>query len=110
MKTVVLTALIALAAATVGHAQQGAPDGEWPTYGGDAGSTKYSPLDQIDANNVEQLQVVWRWTSPDGPVVSANDLAAAAFKATPVMVEGVLYVRTSLSIVAAIDAATGDQL
>ena len=67
MKTVVLTALIALAAATVGYAQQGAPDGEWPTYGGDAGSTKYSPLDQIDANNVEQLQVVWRWTSPDGP-------------------------------------------
>ena len=110
MKTVVLTALIALAAATVGHAQQGAPDGEWPTYGGDAGSMKYSLLDQIDANNVEQLQVVWRWTSPDGPVVSANDLAAAAFKATPVMVEGVLYVRTSLSIVAAIDAATGDQL
>ena len=54
MKTVVLTALIALAAATLGHAQQGVPDGEWPTYGGDAGSTKYSLLDQIDADNVER--------------------------------------------------------
>ena len=32
-------------------AQQGAPRGEWPVYGGDAGSTKFSPLDQIDEGN-----------------------------------------------------------
>ena len=56
MKVMVLAALIASASATLGHAQQGAPDGEWPTYGGDAGSTKYAPLDQIDADNVEQLR------------------------------------------------------
>ena len=34
------------------QAQHGAPaNGEWPTYGGDLGATKYSPLDQNDASN-----------------------------------------------------------
>jgi glucose dehydrogenase len=48
-------------------AQQGAPaDGEWRTFGGDVGSTKYSPLAQITAENFEQLEVKWRWLSPDG--------------------------------------------
>ena len=59
---------------------------------------------------MDQLQVAWQWTSSDGPVVPENDLGAGAFKATPIMVHGVLYVRTSLSIVAAIVAATGEQL
>ena len=49
------------------HAQHGAKaDGEWPTYGGDLGNTKYSPLDQIDADNFGNLKVVWRWQSADG--------------------------------------------
>ena len=47
-------------------AQHGAPAGEWPSYGGDVGSTKYSPLDQIDAGNFGQLENVWRWRSVDG--------------------------------------------
>jgi len=99
-----------LAPAGVLHAQRGAPDGTWPAYGGDAGSTKYAPLDQIDGDNVERLQVVWQWTSPDAAVLSENDLEVGGFKATPIMVHGVLYVRTSLSMVAAIVAATGEQL
>ena len=44
-----LTLSLALTAADQTHAQQGAPDGEWPTYGGDLGHTRYSALDQIDA-------------------------------------------------------------
>ena len=92
------------------YAQRGAPDGVWPAYGGDAGSTEYAPLDQIDADNVERLGVVWQWTSPDAAVLSENELEVGSFKATPIMVHGVLYVRTSLSMVAAIVAATGEQL
>ena len=47
-------------------AQQGAPaNGEWPTYGGDLGGTKYSPLDQIDRSNFESLAIAWRWQSAD---------------------------------------------
>ena len=40
-------------------AQHGAVDGEWPSYGGDLGSTKYSPLAQIDASNFDALRLVW---------------------------------------------------
>ena len=47
-------------------AQHGAPaSGEWPTYGGDLGGTKYSPLDQIDRDNFDRLEIVWRWRSAD---------------------------------------------
>jgi quinoprotein glucose dehydrogenase len=41
-------------------AQYGAPDGQWHTWGGDHGFTRYTALDQISASNVQQLQVVWR--------------------------------------------------
>ena len=92
-------------------AQRGAADGQWASYGGDDGSTKYAPLDQIDADNVGQLEVAWQWASADNPILAQNrDIRSQGFKGTPLMVDGVLYVRTSLSIVAAIDAATGEQL
>jgi quinoprotein glucose dehydrogenase len=106
----VLATATALASSPV-HAQRGALRGEWPTYGGDLGSTKYAPLDEIDAGNVAGLGVAWRWSSPDDALVASDSsLAPAGFKATPLMVDGVLYIRTSLSLVAAIDAATGEQL
>ena len=54
------------------HAQQGAPEGAWPAYGGVAGSTKYAPLYKIDADNVDQLEVAWQWTSSDAKVLSQN--------------------------------------
>lgn len=93
------------------QAQHGASGGEWGHYGGDLGSTKYSPVGQIDESNVERVSPVWVWSSPDDPVVEENlEVAPGAFKATPIMVDGVLYVRTSLSMVAAIDAVTGEEL
>ena len=55
--------IVAYIAATIGGgspalAQQGAPpNGEWPTYGGDLGGSKYSPLDQIDRSNFEDLEI-----------------------------------------------------
>src|SRR5438874_829014 len=67
-------------------AQQGAKNGEWRFYGGDAGSTKYSPLDQINESNVSKLQVVWRWKAENfGPRADFN------WEVTPVMAGGVLY-------------------
>ena len=47
------------------NAQYGATNGEWRSYGGDVGSTKYSPLDQITADNFEELEIAWRWKSVD---------------------------------------------
>ena len=97
-------------------AQYGATNGEWRSYGGDNGGTKYSPLDKIDASNFEQLQVAWRWDSAD----AARDLDALrdqrqgvsirGLQATPLMVNGVLYLSTAMYQVAAIDAGTGETL
>ncbi len=96
--------------------QTGATNGEWRSYGGDLGSTKYSPLDQIDATNFNDLRVAWRWQSADGSLdleairQHAPRLRVRMFQATPLMVGGVLYISTALHQVAAVDAATGDTL
>ena len=55
------------------EAQHGAPaDGEWRSYAGDSGSTKYSPLDQITADNFGDLEVRWHWESVDSHLVHAT--------------------------------------
>ena len=46
-------------------AQNGSNDGEWPSYAADAGSTKYTALDQINADNFADLEIAWRWSSVD---------------------------------------------
>ncbi|MCH7960502.1 MAG: pyrroloquinoline quinone-dependent dehydrogenase [Candidatus Hydrogenedentes bacterium] len=91
-------------------AQQGAADGQWRHYGGDHGSTKYAPLDQITAQNVADLEIAWRWTSPDEAIAKANNVRHGRFVVTPLMVDGVLYVSTGLSQVAAVDAGTGETI
>jgi quinoprotein glucose dehydrogenase len=105
-----LAVLCGLAVSTT-VAQRGAPRGQWPTYGGDFGSSKYSALDQITRDNAQRLKVVWKWESVDNQVVKDNRRALpafpAAFKSTPIMVNGVLYIKTSLSQATAIDAVTG---
>lgn len=90
-------------------AQQGATKGEWPHYGGDRGHSRYSPLDQINRDNVKSLKIAWRWQSVDDPLGEKNrQLRPGQFKVTPLMIGGRLYVSTSLSQVAAIDAGTGE--
>ena len=54
IRTIPAIAAILLGAGAAAPAQQGARDGEWRYYGGDSGSTKYSPLDQIDRGNVRR--------------------------------------------------------
>jgi len=84
--------------------QVGAKNGEWTTYGGDLANTRYAPLDQINANNFNTLQVAWRFKTENfGPRPEQN------LEGTPLMVRGVLYatVGTRRAIVA-VDAATGE--
>src|SRR5512132_3491519 len=47
-------------------------NGEWRSYGGDPGSTKYAPLDQIDRTNVRNLRIAWRRPAVD-PLLSGKD-------------------------------------
>ena len=90
-------------------AQDGAVGGQWHHYGGDHGHSRYSALDQINKSNVERLQIAWRWESLDGKLPRTAG-RPGQFKVTPLMVDGVLYAATSMSQVAAIDAATGSTL
>ncbi len=93
------------------YGQPGVAVGEWRYYGGDAGSTKYAPLDQINRDNVGQLKIAWSWDSPDLPLQKANrQLSTFAYENTPLMVAGTLYTSTSLAQAAAIDGQTGRTL
>jgi quinoprotein glucose dehydrogenase len=83
--------------------------GEWPAYAGTYAAARYSPLAQIDRTNAKDLRVAWRWKSPDHAVKDGNPKIGPtrANESTPLMIDGTLYTSTSLSQVAAIDAATG---
>lgn len=87
-------------------AQSGTKNGEWPTYGGDLASTRYSPLEQIKADNFNKLEVAWRFKTD-----SLGPRPEFQFEATPLMVRGVLYTTGgSRRAVVALDAATGEML
>jgi glucose dehydrogenase len=104
IKKTLMSLLVIMLASNL-QAQYGAPDGEWHTWGGDHGFTRYTALDQINADNVQQLQVVWRWQAlPLGSRPDSN------LKATPLMVDGVLYVPSGQHQVVALDPATGQQI
>ncbi len=85
-------------------AQQGAPDGEWPTYGGDLGHTRYAPLRQITGDNFNELDIAWRFRTDNlGPSPEYR------FQSTPLMVGGVLYsTGGTRRAVFALDARTGE--
>ena len=110
MKTFVAIGTILGGLSAIPSAQ--AADADWPHYGGDLGSSKYSPLDQINATNVDQLQIAWQWDSVDNATVE-NNLARdvrsvpAGWKATPIVVDGVMYVPTSFGRVVALDPTSG---
>ena len=102
---------VALSAAITVAAQRPVTVGDWRHYGGDAASSRYSPLDQVNLSNVGELDIAWRWSSPDNPIVKANPLARpGGYEDTPLVVNGVLYTATSLGVFAAIDPASGRTL
>ena len=105
----------ALLATSIAIAQRPASNsvaaGEWRYYAADAASTKYSPLTQITPDNVGQLEIAWRWSSPDNEIVKTNPTSRpGAFQDTPIMVNGVLYTTSSLGVYSAIDPVTGRTL
>ena len=79
---------------------------EWPVYGGSLASQHYSPLDQINARNVKDLKIVWRWYGGNfGPNPELKS------ETTPIMIDGVLYATAGVTRnVVAIDAKSGETL
>lgn len=73
---------------------------DWPSYGLDYAETRFSKLDQVNAGNVKDLGLVWSY-----------DLQSTrGVEATPLVVDGVMYVTASWSVVHAIDVRTGKAL
>ncbi len=79
---------------------------EWPVYGGSVLAQHYSPLDQINAENVGDLRVAWRWYAGNfGPRPESRS------QTTPLMIDGVLYATAGVTRnIVAIDAASGETL
>jgi quinoprotein glucose dehydrogenase len=95
---------------TRGRATQGAVADarivEWPVYGGSLAAQHYSPLAQIDAGNVKDLKIAWRWHGGNfGPTPEQKS------ETTPIMIGGVLYATAGATRnVVAIDARSGETL
>ena len=87
-------------------AAPGTKTGEWPAYGADLAHTKYSPLDQINADNFSKLEIAWRFKTDN-----LGTRPEYKLEGTPLMVGGVLYATagTRRSVVA-LDAGTGELL
>jgi quinoprotein glucose dehydrogenase len=105
-----LTALVlscAVTAASHGHAAD-PPSGDWPVYGHDPGSTRFSPLAQINRDNVSTLTVAWTFHTGDVSDGKGNR-RRSGFEATPIVVDGTLFLTTGFNRIIALDPATGAQ-
>lgn len=106
--------LVLVLGTTYAFAQRGAQDGEWTVHGGDLGHIQYAALDQITKDNVDSLEIAWRWTSVD---VALRERQAELqevgtrilwHEVTPLKIGETLYASTSLGQFAAIDPGTGE--
>jgi quinoprotein glucose dehydrogenase len=87
-------------------AQSGAGPGEWRSYAGDLRNYHYSPLDQINADNFNKLEIAWRFKTD-----SLGNRPEYKLEATPLMVNGTVYTTAgSRRAAIALDAATGELL
>ena len=98
--------LLTMAGSSFAQRLPGTENGEWRYLGGDAGHTRSSTLDQINAGNFGDLEQAWIWRSDNfGPNLDYFS------RSTPIFVDGILYtVATPRRQVVAIDPATGETL
>ena len=103
-----IAAMLVLMTSPISLSQQGTSvyEGDWPSWAGSSNASRYSPLDQITAENVENLEIAWRWSTQGfGP---GTDFVNPS---TPLEIDGVLYanVGTTRNVVA-LDATSGQVL
>ena len=82
---------------------------DWPVYGGDPGGSKYSTLKQIDRRNVTTLKPAWKFSTGEPVTPLPNRGKEPAFEATPIVINGTMYLSTPYGKAFALDAATGRQ-
>jgi quinoprotein glucose dehydrogenase len=81
--------------------------GDWPAYGRDPGGTRYTPLAQIDRTNVDGLRVAWTYRTGELEDAARVPWRNASLEATPILVDGTLYLCTTFTRVVALDPETG---
>ena len=99
---------ILVALASLGATGQTAENSEWPNYGNDPGGMRFSQLTQINRENVAKLKVAWVFHTGDISDGSQGR-RRSGFEATPIVVDGTLYLTTPFNRVIALDPATGKQ-
>ncbi len=82
---------------------------DWPAYGRDAGGSRYSPLSQVTRDNVRHLEVAWVYRTGDWSDGRGEIESTSAFEATPILVDGLLYVSTPFNRICALDPTTGQE-
>jgi quinoprotein glucose dehydrogenase len=106
--TALLTVLLALSACS--HRQ--GPSADYPVYGGNKASNRYSPLQQINGTTVKDLQPAWTYNSAD--TTGGGDHAGRSqehmIQCQPIVVEGICYGVSPTLKLFALNAATGEQL
>jgi quinoprotein glucose dehydrogenase len=105
----VLALLLAGSLASLPQRNQSTPQVEWLYYGGDPGGARYSPLTDINAGNIQRLEVAWQWKHWETKLEEYGT-TPGFFEGTPLMIDGVLYVTTPYNSIAALDAETGKEL
>ena len=105
-RVIVTASAIACAPLALSQTGTSIDNGDWPVYHGNEFSQRYSPLDQINADNVASLQIAWRFSTQNfGPT---NDFTNPS---TPLEVDGILYANVGVTRnVVALDATTGEVL
>jgi len=83
------------------------PAGEWHQYGRTPFGQRYSPLDQINTDNVSTLKVAWQYQT--GDVKKPDDVGETTYQVTPLKVGDTLYMCTPHNIAIALDAASGKE-
>jgi quinoprotein glucose dehydrogenase len=101
-----MLAVVALVATTAPLTLAAQSANEWSAYGRDAAGTRNSPLTQITPANVSHLAPAWTYRT--GDFARSDD--RARFEATPLMVDGTLYLSTPFGRAIALDPATGREL
>jgi quinoprotein glucose dehydrogenase len=107
LASVAILAAFALTASGSGAGTRSAPVG-WTAYGYDAAGSRSSPASQITPQNVDRLKVAWVFHTGDMQS-GANGAPRSGFEATPLVLDGTLYVTTPFNRIIALDAATGEQ-
>ncbi len=99
---ITITCFLALTAGTAGESPK---NFDWPRVGNDAGCMRYSPLDQINRQNVTRPEPIWTYHTRE-----LDSRKGKTIECTPIVIDGVMYITTAYLRIVALDAATGKEL